>query len=210
MSEPTQIKGEKSRWRASTKELLGIGVVLLLALTARATFADHYHVPTGSMRPTVEVGDRIIVNKAAYGLRVPLSERWLTRFEGPHSGEVVVLHSPEDGEVLLKRVVAAPGDLVALRGGRLWLNGSFVPVEMVDADSPLERLGESLHPLRLEDGGGPDFGPVSVPADSYLVVGDNRGNSLDGRFFGWVDRDAILGRGVAVFARHGRPTWSPL
>ena len=210
MSEKTETAKPKPRWRAWTRELLGIGVVLGLALTARATFADHYHVPTGSMRPTVEVGDRIFVNKAAYGLRLPLSERWLARFDGPSPGEVVVLHSPEDGEVLLKRVVAAPGDRVAFRDGRLWLNGAFVPIEGSADGLPLERLGDSPHLLRLDDGGGPDFGPVLVPPDSYLVVGDNRGNSLDGRIFGWVSRDAILGRGVAVFARHGRPTWSPL
>ena len=210
MSETKEPAGKRPRWRAWTRELLGMGVVLSLALTARGTLADHYHVPTGSMRPTVEVGDRIFVNKAAYGLRVPLSERWLTQFDGPAAGDVVVLHSPEDGTVLLKRIVAAPGDEVAIREGRLWRNGSFAPFELDDGGEPLERLGDAVHPLRLDDGGGPDFGPVRVPPESYLVVGDNRGNSLDGRTFGWVERKAILGKGVAVFARNGRPTWKDL
>ena len=210
MQSPEETATKRPRWRTWARELLGIGVVLGLALTARGTLADHYHVPSGSMRPTVEVGDRIFVNKAAYGIRLPLSERWLTQFEGPAVGDVVVLHSPEDGTVLLKRIVATPGDEVAFRDGRLWLNGEFVPVELPAGGQPLERLGESLHALRLDAGGGPDIGRIVVPDDSYLVVGDNRGNSLDGRSFGWVERNAILGRGVAVFARQGRPTWKGL
>lgn len=210
MSEKKDETKTQPRWRSWLKEAGGIAVVLGIALTARGTLADHYHVPTGSMRPTVEVGDRIFVNKAAYGLRVPLSERWLASFEGPAAGDVVVLHSPEDGTVLLKRVVAEPGDEVAVRDGRLWRNGDFVPFEVAAGGRPLERIGDAVHPLRLDEGGGPDFGPVRVPPDSYLLVGDNRGNSLDGRVFGWVERKAILGQGVAVFARHGRPTWKGL
>lgn len=206
----TKRRDWKALRKAWAKELIGLAVVLGLAVTARATFADHYHVPSGSMRPTVEIGDRIFVNKAAYGLRLPLSERWLAEFDGPEPGEVVVLHSPETGEVLLKRVVAGPGDRVAFRAGRLWLNGRFVPVEPGSEGQLVELLGEHEHPLLLTRGGGPDLPPVVVPPDSYLVVGDNRGDSLDGRSFGWVERRAILGRGVAIFAREGWPTWKSL
>lgn len=196
----------RGRLRAWGREAAGLAGILLLALTARGTLADHYHVPTGSMQPTVAIGDRILVNKAAYGVRVPLTETWLVHGDEPVPGDVVVLASPEDGDILLKRVVAAPGDAVAVRGGRLWRNGAVVPV----GEDGLERLGDVAHPLRLEHGGGPDFGPVLVPSGRFLVMGDNRGDSLDGRVFGWVRREAIFGRAVGVFARDGRPTWQPL
>ncbi|MGH7294153.1 MAG: signal peptidase I, partial [Polyangiaceae bacterium] len=74
----------------------------------------------------------------------------------------------------------------------------------------VEELGGKEHALSSEYGGGPDFGPTRVPAGEYLVLGDNRGNSRDGRFFGWVDRGAILGRAVAVCLRDGKPVWKPL
>jgi len=140
-----------------------------VALTGRATLADQYHVPSGSMEPTVQVGDRVLVSKIAYGLRVPLTERYLARFAPPACGDVVVLVSPESGEVLLKRVAAVAGDRVELGGHE-----------------------------------------VIVPPDQFLVLGDNRANSHDGRAFGLVAGRAILGRVKGVFWRHGAPAWRGL
>ncbi|HEY8039222.1 MAG TPA: signal peptidase I [Polyangiaceae bacterium] len=192
--------------RTLVTTLSGCAVVLV----ARASLADHYRVPSGSMEPTVVVGDQICVNKAAYGLRVPESETYLAQGADPARGDVVVLASPTDGEVLLKRVVAVPGDVVAVVDGRVAIDGAFVPVVELDGGATVEQLGEHPHALGTSWGGGPDFGPVRVPADGYLVLGDNRGNSRDGRFFGWVARGAILGRAVAVCLHDGRPAWQPL
>lgn len=197
---------------------LRIVILLSIVVSARSVLADHYHVPTGSMEPTVAIGDRIAVNKAAYGLRVPLLDTYIVEFDGPERGDVVVLASPDDGETLLKRVVAIPGDNVVVRAGRLTINGHEVPSgdSAIDGthgpstETPLEHLGVPHH-LRLADGGGPDFGPAKVPQDSYLVMGDNRGNSYDGRQFGWVERDAIRGQALGVF--HGLAdgfTWRKL
>jgi signal peptidase I len=177
---------------------LALAVILL---AARATLADQYWVPSGSMEPTVEVADRVLVNKLAYGLRVPLSTVYLARFGAPARGDVVVLASPESGEVLLKRVVAVGGDRVTVRGGALAIDGTPVPL----ADG-VEALGR---PHRISRGG-PELGPVVVPADHVLVMGDNRGNSHDGRAFGFVPRRALLGRAVGVFVRGGRPAWHRL
>ncbi len=89
-----------------------LAIIVLTMLTVRASLADHVRVPTGSMQPTVAIGDRVIVNKAAYGLRVPGTQLWLARFAGPAVGDVVVLDAPDEDKLLLKRVVAGPGDTI--------------------------------------------------------------------------------------------------
>jgi signal peptidase I len=195
--------------RKILREAVALAATVLIVLAARSSLADHYWVPSGSMQPTVQIGDHLLVNKLAYGLRLPFTGVLLKEFDGPQRGEVVVLESPEDGEVLLKRVAALPGDRIAVRGGRLILDGRPVPVQG-GGQAVQEQLGERLHPLGTAFGGGPDFGPATVPARCYLVLGDNRGNSRDGRFFGFVRKEAILGRAVGVLWRDGRPTWQGL
>lgn len=194
-----------SRLRRVARDGLSLVAFLAIALTARASLADHYVVPTGSMIPTVKEGDRVIVSKAAYGLRVPLSHAWVARWSEPKRGDVVVLESPGEGIILLKRVVALPGDLVEVQAGHLILNG-----ERVKATDREETLDGKSHPLSLDAGGGPDFGPKKVPPNSVLVMGDNRGNSRDGRMFGFVDLDTVLGRAVAVYSRQGDLVWNEL
>lgn len=188
--------------RGFLREVVFLGVLVLAVLSARSSFADHYYVPSGSMLPTVEVGDHLIVNKLAYGFRVPFTDYYLVDFDGPHRGDVVVLESPADGTTLLKRVAAVPGDEVQVRRGQLILNGKTVPVEG-DPGALIEDLGDHRHSVRLTQGGGPDFGPIRLPEGKYLVLGDNRGESLDGRAFGLVDHDRILGRAIAIYWRHG-------
>ncbi len=174
------------------REVVSMLVFVIGMFAARSSLAEHYYVPTGSMIPTIQVDDRLLVNKAAYGVRLPFSDIQLVRSEGPRRGDVAVLRSPDDDVTLVKRVVAVPGDEVAVQAGRVWLNGETVE-----------------HQVR-PDGGGPDFGPVRLSADQYLVLGDNRGNSRDGRVFGLVGRHAFLGRAVGVFWSGGRPIWHRL
>jgi signal peptidase I len=198
-------------WRGPgwLREVVGLVVFIAALAAARSSLADHYHVPTGSMIPTVAVGDHVIVNKLAYGLRVPFAGKSLVDFAGPRRGDVVVLDSPEDGITLLKRVVAVPGDMVEVQGGMLTINGSAVPLQL-DHGSLYEALGDSPHLLQLTHGGGYDFGPVVVGKDKYLVMGDNRGESHDGRAFGLVERHAIFGRALAVWMREGGLVWKRL
>jgi signal peptidase I len=198
----------RSKARRLARELLMIAAVALVLMSARSSLADHYRVPTGSMQPTVEIDDRILVNKAAYGLRVPFTNAYVTRFDGPAIGDVVVLDSPEQAKVLLKRVVGIPGTRVEVRGGHISIDDKPAPVAR-RADGLYERLGDAVHQLRLSHGGGPDYGPVTIPDGSYLVMGDNRGDSHDGREFGLVSREAILGRAIGVYWRAG-PTWDGL
>jgi signal peptidase I len=190
-------------WR---RELVTVFFALAIVVTARSSLADHYYVPSGSMLPTVEPDDHVLVDKLAYGVGVPLLGGYALHFTPPARGDVVVLRSPDDGIVLLKRVVGVPGDRVAVVGGTLVIDGQSVPV-VARAGASIEELGAIDHAVRLTDGGGPDFGPVRIPSERYLVLGDNRGNSRDGRYFGLVARDAIMGRVEAVILRHGALTW---
>ena len=192
------------------REVVTLVAFIMAVGAGRSSVADHYYVPTGSMIPSVEVGDRVVVNKLAYGLRVPFTSRTLVPFSGPRPGEVVVLRSPEEPDVtLLKRVVAVPGDEVAVRDGLLYINGLRAPMAQ-DERGLWEDLGTGAHQLRLTAGGGLDFGPVRVGPGEYLVMGDNRGESHDGRAFGLVPRQSILGRAFSVWMRDGGLCWKSL
>jgi signal peptidase I len=198
----------RSKARRFARELLVIAAFALVLMSARSSLADHYRVPSGSMQPTIEIDDRILVNKAAYGLRVPFTSTYVAQFSGPEVGDVVVLDSPEEDKVLLKRVVAIPGTRVEVHGGRVTIDGKVAALEQ-HADGLYEQLGHALHHIAVDHGGGPDYGPVTIPDGRYLVMGDNRGNSHDGRAFGLVSRAAILGRAIGVYWRGG-PTWDGL
>lgn len=214
MTRPSHVREPRAvRTRAVVRELVRWGLGLSILFGARASLADHYQVPTGSMEPTVVPGDHVCVDKRAYGLRPPLAEGYVATWGGPARGDVVVLRSPETSEVLLKRVVAVPGDAVAVRDGRVSLGGVPVPVvgerDGAAAAALVEGLG-APHSIHVDHGGGPDLGPVVVPPGRYLVLGDNRGSSHDGRSFGFVERSSILGRAASVCVRGASPTWLPL
>jgi signal peptidase I len=201
-----RLKRSAAAWR---RDVVTLGIAAAIVVTARSSLADHYFVPSGSMLPTVEPDDHVIVDKLAYGIRVPLLEDYAVHFSPPARGDVVVLLSPDEGTVLLKRVVGLPGDRVTVTGGTLVIDGESVPV-VERAGKAIEALGATRHGISLAAGGGPDFGPVRIPAGRYLVLGDNRGDSRDGRYFGFVTRDAILGRVQGIIVRHGSPTWVTL
>lgn len=188
-----------SRWRGWIREILSLLVMLLLLTAARSSLANHYHVPSSSMEDTLFPGDRVLVDMRAYGLRIPFSGIELMEGRTPRAGEVVVFASPRDGTRLIKRVVAVEGDAVALVEGRLSINGQ--PMALQDS-SGKERIGERAVPVKLDRGGGPDL-HVTVPAGQVLVLGDYRGNSVDGRYFGWVAADALYGQAKTVYYRRG-------
>jgi signal peptidase I len=172
------------------RSLLKILAALAILTLGRSTLADQYHVPTGSMWPTITPGDRILVDKVAYGLRVPLTDHYLFERSGPSAGDVVLFADPRGGPTLLvKRVIALPGQTVMLRQGVLYVDGTRV-----------EHLGEVTHAA-----GEPDFdafGPVVVPPDHLFVMGDNRAASLDSRAMGAVPRELLRGRVLRVVYHH--------
>jgi len=208
-AEPPARPDRPSRRNRWLREGISIAGFALALFAARSTLADHYYVPTGSMIPSVSIGDRLIVNKLAYNLRVPFSDLVVVKRHQPERGDVVVLRSPENGITLLKRVAAVPGDEVKVLSGHLWINNVPVPISS-EGDHFIERLGQTAHPVRLTLDGGPDFGPVQLGTDEYLMLGDNRGESHDGRAFGLVDGKSILGKALGVWMRDGRPGWHSL
>jgi len=175
---------------------------------ARGSLADHYVVPTGSMEPTLRPGDRVLVDKTAFGWRVPYTGIELGGDAPPRRGDVVILDSPDDGTRLVKRVAAVPGDRVAVRDGHLVVNGR----PLADPDrAEVEHWERGPVRVSLAHGGGPDLAPVEVPPGRFLVLGDARGNSRDGRSFGFVDEEAIYARALRVFWRSGeRFVWREL
>lgn len=175
-------------------------LTLALLMLARTSFANHYQVPSGSMEPTLFPGDRVAVDMSAYGLRVPYTDIQLLRRGRPQRGDVVVFKSPADGTRLIKRVAAVAGDTVELRDGRLAINGE--PLSSGRAPD-VEVFGQRRVRLGLDQGGGPDIAPTTIPAGSLLVLGDHRGDSADGRYFGLVDADSVYARAVAVYWRSG-------
>jgi signal peptidase I len=188
----------KSRfWRS---EWTSFAIFLVLLTVARSSFANHYQVPSGSMQPNLQPGDRIAVNMLAYGLRVPFTDIELIDRGEPQRGDVVVFKSPADGTRLIKRVVAVGGDTVALADGHLWLDGK----PLADADAgDLEHFGDRDVRLDLRHGGGPDIPGLTIPPGMALVLGDHRGNSADGRYFGLVPLKSLYGKAEAVYWRSG-------
>lgn len=181
-------------------EACPILITLALLMLARTSFANHYQVPSGSMEPTLYPGDRVAVDMSAYGLRLPYTDIQLIRRGRPQRGDVVVFKSPSDGTRLIKRVAAVAGDRVELRDGRLAINGR--PLASEGAPN-VEVFGQRRVRLGLELGGGPDIAPTVLPAGALLVLGDHRGNSADGRYFGLVDANSVYARAVAVYWRSG-------
>lgn len=199
----------KTLWTDWLKPVL---IVILVATSFRSAIADWNDVPTGSMKPTILEGDRIVVNKLAYDLRLPYTCIRLLRWSKPERGDIVVLRSPADGVRLVKRVVGLPGDTIAMFGNRLVVNGEAVrysPSGISSLDAPVtansqlifsEDFGSKVHDVMFTPGeAAPQtFEPILVPDGRYFVMGDNRDRSMDSRFFGYVDRDAILGQATAV------------
>jgi signal peptidase I len=202
-------------WHGWGKMIL---LTLLLVTSFRSAVADWNDVPTGSMKPTILEGDRIFVNKLAYDLRVPFTSLRLASWAEPRRGELVVFFSPVDGTRLVKRVVGVPGDEIAVFDHRLLVNGeaaSYEPMRQTgEANRFTETLAGSSRTVQFIAGNpaAGSFPGMTLPPDTYFMMGDNRCNSADSRYFGPVSMDRIVGRvGTVVLsvdpeARY-RPRW---
>ncbi len=218
----TEADSGRESLRGFWREWLQPILLIVLCMTAfRSAIADWNHVPSGSMKPTILVGDRIFVNKVAYDLKVPFTLVRLAHWAEPRRGDLVVFRSPLDGKRLVKRVIGLPGDVLEMRENRLRVNGEPVDYESTasgPARTPSQVTTEVLapgleHPIQITGHGGHrTFEPREIPAGRYFVMGDNRDHSFDSRGFGAVEQRLILGRAIAVALSvdpddHYRPRW---
>ncbi|WP_374512568.1 signal peptidase I [Niveibacterium sp.] len=191
------------------KQNRGFVIFLVCLGLFRTAMADWNPVPTGSMRPTILEGDVVLVNRLAYDAKLPLTNITLSHLGEPQRGDIVTFNSPKDGTRLIKRLVAVPGDVVEMRDDVLILNGQ--PARYADVQPAVESVGGgvAVPALRaIESIAGQQrtvqfldrvaakrsFGPVVVPRDHYFMLGDNRDNSEDSRYIGFVPRSDIIGR----------------
>ena len=184
--------------------------VLFLVLVLRSFLFEPFQIPSGSMLPTLKIGDFILVNKFNYGLRLPVLGTTVVELGQPKRGDVMVFKYPDDNRInFIKRVVGVPGDTVEYRDKVVYVNGDAQTLTVIPVDAnvgmpPLteeatEQLGEREHLIWRRQTQGRDFGPVLIPDRQYFVMGDNRDNSNDSRVWGFVDDSLIVGRAFAVW-----------
>ncbi len=194
-----------------------IGIAVAIALLLRAFVVEAFQIPSGSMIPTLEVGDHIFVAKFSYGLGIPFTDKKIFEYSFPKRGDVIVFKFPQDHSTdYIKRVVGLPGDRLELRQNELFINDRPMPREHVgiyryseggrgyvdekECDLWVETLDDNRHQDIQEMGRQPaSFGPITVPAGNVFVMGDNRDNSSDSRVWGTVKHDLIKGKALIVW-----------
>ncbi|MDX1579839.1 MAG: signal peptidase I, partial [Gemmatimonadota bacterium] len=194
-------------------------IALVLFLFVRTFLIEAFQIPTSSMENTLLVGDFLLVNKVAYGAEIPGVEFELPGYDRPGRGDVVVFEPPEAAAQpprtnYVKRIVGIPGDTLAMRDGVLYRNGVRVPEPYARRDGGSDVRNPRFRWQRrfLPDGGRSrryrpsrdNWGPLVVPPDGYFVMGDNRENSEDSRYWGFVERDAIKGRPLLIYYSYDR------
>ncbi|HBA00181.1 signal peptidase I [Halomonas sp. CnH100-B] len=183
--------------------------VLLVVLVVRSFIIEPFQIPSGSMKPTLEVGDFILVNKFAYGLRLPVVHHRFLEVDDPERGDVMVFRFPEEPSVnFIKRVVGLPGDRIRYEGKQLYVNGEPIAKALIEEGPALspqqllleEQLGEVSHFIYNNPRDpGPQMREVVVPEGHYFMMGDNRDHSNDSRYWGFVPEENIVGRAFAVW-----------
>ena len=203
------------KWASTLGAVLGIVVF-------RSALADQYVIPSGSMEPTIQVGDHVWVDKTAYDLRIPLTHIRLMRTHEPERGDVIVFEDPRNPQInLIKRLVGIPGDLVRTVNGRILINGRELPLHGLSAKTIEAKLARDSTPFEYVEVLGKHEHRVqripylardedrtfSIPPGQYFFLGDNRDNSADSRVWGFAKRSALLGK-----ARHllYQVSWKPM
>lgn len=209
--------------------------VILFVFVLRSFVVEPFRIPSGSMLPTLENGDLILVNKFQYGIRLPVIDRKIIDVGSPQRGDVVVFRYPVDPSVdYIKRVVGVPGDVIEYRNKALSINGKpvsrerdgdyFEPDRAAYVGQYREQLGNVSHRILLNANVSQDFMPITrfpdfndctyladgvrctVPANHYFMMGDNRDNSLDSRYWGFVPDRNIVGRAFFIWMNFSSPS----
>ncbi len=182
-------KTKKSRLRENVEAII---VAIILALFIRTFIIQAFKIPSGSMKDTLLIGDHILVNKFIYGVKIPFLEKTIIPFKNPEHDDIVVFKFPLDPKKdFIKRVVGVEGDVVECHDKKVYVNGKLQNHDFV------RHKDSNIIPgiLSKRD----NFGPVTVPSDSIFVMGDNRDNSHDGRFWGFVNLKAVKGKAFIIY-----------
>lgn len=187
--------------------------VILIVLLLRSFVVEPFRIPSGSMMPTLLIGDFILVNKYSYGIRLPVLKTQVVEIGKPKRGDVVVFRYPKDPSMdYIKRVVGIPGDEIAYRDKTVFVNGNPVKQEdigayigegaggnMTGAHLKMEHLDEASHKILIDPNKASQTGKMIVPEGKYFVLGDNRDNSNDSRFWGTVPEENLVGKAFLVW-----------
>lgn len=169
-----------------------IVIAILLALFIRTFVIQAFKIPSGSMLPTLQIGDHLLVNKFIYGVRIPFTGTVLVPIKDPKHGDIIVFRFPRDRSIdYIKRVVGIPGDKVEIRDKELFINDRQIDAPYAHFTSTTV-LPASVSPKD-------NLGPFVLPAGNYFVMGDNRDNSSDSRFWGFVEQTDILGKAMIIY-----------
>jgi signal peptidase I len=182
-------KNKKSIVREYTQAII---IAIIIAFFIRTFFVQAFKIPSGSMIPTLQIGDWLLVNKVIYGIKIPVLRKTLIPFTEPKRGDVVVFVYPMDrSKDFIKRVIGVGGDIIEIKNKKIYINGTaFNDTHGIYTDSLI--LPRSMQPRD-------NFGPVKVPAGHIFAMGDNRDNSYDGRFWGFVNLDDVVGKAFIIY-----------
>ncbi|AWB66527.1 signal peptidase I [Saccharobesus litoralis] len=189
---------------ALIKNHAGFICFILLMSVFRSAVADWNDVPTGSMQPTIVEGDRVYIDKLAYDVNLPFAQVSLVKVAEPQAGEIAVFNSAVSNKRLIKRVIAVPGDTVAMLNNRLLINGQPLNYQLISQTEQewiwQEASQANTHLIKTRKGGSSldSFHSVVVPAGQYLMMGDNRDSSADSRVIGFVPRHEFIGRAESI------------
>ena len=169
-----------------------IAIAILLALFIRTFVVQAFKIPSGSMKETLQIGDHILVNKFIYGIKLPFVQKTIVPLKNPKKEDIIVFRYPENPKLdFIKRVVGVEGDVIKARNKNLYVNDQLVDQEYAIHTDP--HIIPAVYNKR------DNFGPVTVPPDSLFVMGDNRDNSKDSRFWGFVNLKAIKGKAFMIY-----------
>ncbi len=177
------------RWQKLLLEYLeALAVALVLAFVIRTFVVQAFKIPSGSMLDTLLIGDHLLVNKFLYGTRIPFTDTVVLPVEEPKTGDVIVFEFPEDtSKDFIKRIIGAPGDVIEMKNKVVYRNGEKIVEPYIKHTDPNFQ------------GRRDNFGPLTVPPDRYFVMGDNRDESYDSRFWGFVDKAKIRGKAWVIY-----------
>lgn len=206
----------KSRGKKLIKEYgEALLIALVLALFIRSFVIQAFKIPSGSMLPTLKIGDHLLVSKFIYGVKLPFSDKTIIPVSKPKFQDIIVFEFPEnDSKDFIKRVIGLPGDTIEIRNKRVWRNGKKLnepyaqySSQNIDQSFPLNTWPPHDYDPRARD----NLGPIQVPPENYFVLGDNRDESYDSRFWGFVEQKEIIGEAWIIYWSWRGPTnirWS--